>query len=128
MRKQLSDFIKIQILKKSNGVDSGPVDFTVTADNSVVFEESPKRSTAGVLYQQALRLIITREEASRMPRLPSMVKAIVTLSDCGDSYVWGDADIPVEIVITPRLEVIELECSRNSVRSLFAGGNLQTQK
>lgn len=119
--KELSDLVKIEVLKKSNGVEDDPVEFTVSAHHDVMFSESPKRSISGVLYQQSLRLTLTDGQAARVPQLPVLVKAIVTLSDCDRSYVWGDREIPVEIIFTPRLNVVELDFSRNSTRPLFAG-------
>ena len=115
MRKELSDFVKIKVLIKNDTT----LEFTIRASNSVIFDESAKKSTAGILYQQALTLIITREESKRIPALPISYKAIVELSDCDDIYTWGTEDIPVDITVTPRLETVQLAMSCNSLHPLL---------
>ena len=119
MRRELSDFVKIKVIKKLNGTEDDTVEFTVAASNSVAFEESPKKSTAGILYQQSLLLIITKEEAGKIPTLPTSLRAIVELSDGDASYVWGNAEIPVNITITPRLERVQFDMTCNSLHPLF---------
>lgn len=119
MQKELSDSVKFKVLKKSVGVNEEPVVFAVSAFNSVILEEAAKKSAAGLLYQQSLTLIITREEATRMPTVPLSLKAIVELSDCDATYTWGTEDIPVDITITPRLEKVQFDMSCNSLRPLF---------
>lgn len=117
MRREFSSFIRIApIRNRQIGEPS-----TLTTYSDVSFDEEAKTSTQGVLYDQSLKIAIPRAEAQAFLSLLPRFHAQVGLHDGSDFHPWGTIDIPVQVVVIPRVETVSFEMSCKSLLPLLRG-------
>ncbi|WP_281671863.1 hypothetical protein [Rikenella microfusus] len=117
MRREFSSFIRIApIRNRQIGEPS-----TLTTYSDVSFDEEAKTSTQGILYDQSLKIAVPRAEAQAFLSLLPRFHAQVGLHDGSDFHLWGTIDIPVLVVVVPRIETVLLEMSCKSLLPLLHG-------
>lgn len=87
--------------------------------HDVVFEEEAKVTSHGVVYEQSLEVVVDISDCRILSVYAPRFNALVKLNDGVDSYSWGSADIPVKVVITPKLESCLLQFSCDSTKALI---------
>lgn len=117
MKREFSSLVRIApIRNRQIGEPS-----TLTTYSDVSFDEEAKTSTQGVLYDQSLKIAVPRAEAEAFLSLIPRFRAQVWLHDGADSHPWGTIDIPVQVVVIPRIETVSFEMSCKSLRPLLHG-------
>lgn len=119
MNRELSQIVKIffpsAILYSGQSISS----VETIANASLSFDEKPKSSAAGVLYEQSLKIIVDKQDSEVLDLLIPMSEVRVALSDGDKEYIWGDSDVPVIMIIIPSLTKYSLEFTRQSAYPLM---------
>lgn len=115
MKREFSQHIQIMV-----PVSSGGIFVDLYTSDEVIFEEDAKLTSHGVIYEQSLEVVVDRSDCRILSAYASRFNALVKLNDGVDSYLWGSADIPVKVVIEPKLESCLILLSRDSIKALIA--------
>lgn len=117
MRREFSSFIRIAPIRNRQVGEL----VTLTTYSDVSFDENPKTSTQGVLYDQSLKVAVPRAEAEVFLSMIPRFRAQVWLHDGSEFHPWGTVDIPVQVVIDPQPETVSFEMSCKSLLPLLHG-------
>lgn len=117
MKREFSSLIRIAPIRNRQAGEQS----ILTTYSEVSFDEDPKTSTQGVLYEQSLKVSVPRSEAASLLPLIPRFRALVWLHDGVDYHQWGAVDIPVQVVVLPKTDSVSLEMSCKSLRSLLRG-------
>lgn len=117
MKREFSSLIRIAPIRNQQAGEQS----TLTTYSEVSFDEDPKTSTQGVLYEQSLKVAVQRSKAAPLLPLIPRFKALVWLHDGTDYHQWGTVDIPVQVVVLPKTDTVSLEMSCKSILPLLRG-------
>jgi hypothetical protein len=125
--KTLANYLKIIPLSDYNSFDgerlitnSGNEPDHIPTNNDLVLTDTPDAGSAGTIYKQSLRAVTDKltdaQRAVYVTRRPVMV---LLFTDDGTPVLWGSADYPVRITITPTPDVDILDFKRTALKSVF---------
>lgn len=117
MKREFSSLIRIAPIRNRQAGEQS----TLTTYSEVSFDEDPKTSTQGLLYEQSLKVAVSRSEAAPLLPLIPRFRALVWLHDGTDYHQWGTVDIPVQVVVLPKTDTVVLEMSCKSLLPLLHG-------
>lgn len=125
--KTLANYFKIVPLTDYTGFDgehlitnSGNEPDHIPTNNDLVLADTPEVGNGGTTYKQSLRAVTDKltdaQRAVYVTRRPVMV---LLFTDTGAPVLWGSADYPVRITITPTPDVDILDFKRTALKSVF---------
>lgn len=117
MKREYSSIIQIALVRNNQVGDR----LTLTTYSEISFDEDPKTSAQGVLYEQSLDVAVPRSEAGQLLSLIPRFRALVWLHDGTNYHQWGTADIPVQVIVLPKTDTVLFEMSCKSLLPLLRG-------
>lgn len=117
MKREFSSIIRIAPIRNNQAGEPS----TMTTYSEISFDEDPKSSSQGILYEQSLKVAVKRSEAGGVLQLIPRFRALVWLHDGAEYHQWGSVDIPVQVVVLPKTDTVSLEMSCKSLLPLLRG-------
>lgn len=117
MKREFSSLIRIAPIRHRQVGEPS----TLTTYSDVLFDEEPKSSSHGILYEQSLKVAVSRPDADTFLSLVPRFRAQVWLHDGVDFHPWGTVDIPVQVVVSPKMETVLFSMSGKSLMPLLHG-------
>lgn len=114
MKREYSHQIEILLLPSNSTAYLSAITYS-----DVVFEQNTKNGNQGVMYEQTLKVVISKNDYLSIFSNQVNSLALVSLYNNVEHSIWGTLEVPVKILATPKLDNYLLEMSCNSAVPLI---------